>query len=101
MDIFTEWHNAYYLFAGHNCDIYDLTLKLFISKNDWENNKMFESDLPQENLLGCEDYDNETVCCKYFLTPYDAKVGIAFKHPADANWTFDTEWSDCVDNMPV
>jgi len=41
MDIFTEWHNAYYLFAGHNCDIYDLTLKLFISKNDWENNKMF------------------------------------------------------------
>jgi hypothetical protein len=46
MDIFTEWHNGYYLFAGHNCDIYDLTLKLFISKNDWENNKMFESDMP-------------------------------------------------------
>ena len=96
MDIFTEWHNAYYLFAGHNCGIYDLNLKLFISRNDWENNVVMTSE--DANLLGCADVDNETVACKYFLTPANSKLGIAFKNGSDADWTYDTEWSDCVDN---
>ena len=45
--------------------------------------------------------DQETYCCEYFLTPYNNKLGIAFNYGADANWTFDTEWSDCVDNTPM
>jgi hypothetical protein len=96
MDIFTEWHNGYYLFAGHNCGIYDLTLKLYISKNDVDNHLNMISD---ERELECEDIDNETKCCKFFLTPSTSKLGLAFNFPSDANWTFDTEWSDCVDNQ--
>jgi hypothetical protein len=99
MDIYTEWHNEYRLFAGHNCDIYDLKLKLYISKNDWENNKRMMSDFPEEYSLGCDEVDNETVCCEFMMHPKNSKLGIAFNYPADANWTFDTEWSDCVDNM--
>jgi len=48
MDIYTEWHNSYYLFAGHNCDIYDLKLKLYISKNDWDNQKKWMNDFPED-----------------------------------------------------
>jgi len=68
MDIYTEWHNAYYLFAGHNCGIYDLTLKLFFSKSDFESKKWVTEDAKDE---GCEPVasDPDTICCKYFLTP--------------------------------
>lgn len=34
-DIRNHWHNGYFLWAGHNCEIYDLTLKVYFPKEAW------------------------------------------------------------------
>jgi hypothetical protein len=94
MDIDVEWHNRYFLFVGHNCDIYDLSLKLFISKNDWESKKWITDDADEKE---CTEYDADTMCCEFFMKPENNKLGIAFDYPADGDWTYETTWSDCID----
>jgi len=97
MNIFTEWHNEYRLFAGHNCEIFDLKLTVFMSPNDYENNlSMISSDHANAE---CKFADNETYCCEFVLTPATNKLGLAFDVGSDAGWTFETEWTDCVENM--
>ena len=49
-DIRNEWMNGYYIWAGHNCAVYDLLVKLYIPKNAWMERKLFMS-----NDMDCTD----------------------------------------------
>lgn len=42
-EIKNVWHNGYFLWAGHNCDIYDLALKVLVPKDAWINRRTWTS----------------------------------------------------------
>jgi hypothetical protein len=96
-EIHNEWHNGYSFFAGHDCEIYDLTLTVMARKSDWDEHLTNVSSDAQE--LGCEDIGAFDRACRYFITPRNAKLGIKFDMNADVDLYYETEWTNCVDEI--
>jgi hypothetical protein len=96
MDVSTNWHNGYYFFAGHDCDIYDLTLSVMAKKTDWDDKQLLMSSDAQ--MIGdCEEIGVFDRLCKFFLTPDNPKLGIAFDADAEVDLYYETEWTHCID----
>ena len=74
---------GYSFFAGHDCEIYDLTLTVMARKSDWDEHLTNVSSDAQE--LGCEDIGAFDRACRYFITPRNAKLGIKFDMDADVD----------------
>jgi len=74
LDLFTQWNNGYFFWAGHDCDIYDLTLTVMASDNDWDNNLTYLSSDAIE--LGCQEIGAGDRACNFFMTPDNGKFGI-------------------------
>merc|ERR1711966_435184 len=51
-DIRNEWHNGYYLWAGQNCEIYDLWVRIYVPQDAWETRKIWET-----SDMVCEEED--------------------------------------------
>jgi len=102
-DIQNHWHNGYFLWAGHDCEIYDLTLKLYVPKDAWQNRRTWtSSDSNQIGEAECSETSEDCVVM-FFITPMNPKLGLGFNAEGDpVNVRFETEsWTDCVDNMEV
>lgn len=95
LEIHNEWHNGYNLFAGHDCEIYDLTLTVMARRNDWDNH--FQAASSDAQPLGCEDIGTFDRACKYILHPTNNKLGIRFDADADVDLWYETEWANCVE----
>jgi len=97
-DIRNEWHNGYYLWAGQNCEIYDLWVRIYVPRNAWENRKIWEtSDMDCQE----ESCDGEECNALFKITPMNPRLGIAFDGTGDeVNFRFETErWAPCVEEM--
>lgn len=107
LETYTEWHNSYYFFAGHDCGIYDLELTLTTSVGYYDNNmiELSEDARPLNPAEVCKtEPDGEYDECVFILKPSNRKLGIHFSYdPAVpdvvADLRIQTKWYDCVDNM--
>merc|ERR1712127_604995 len=88
-DIRNEWHNGYYLWAGQNCEIYDLWVRIYVPQDAWENRKIWET-----SDMVCEEEDCEDGECNalFKITPANPRLGIAFDGQGEeVNFRFETE----------
>jgi len=75
LEIHTEWENGYKFFAGHDCKIYDLELKVMAKKEDWDTHRQMTSS--DADMIGtCEDIGVFDRLCTFKLTPENNKLGI-------------------------
>merc|ERR1712110_1202163 len=74
LEIHNEWVNGYNLFAGHDCEIYDLHLTIMARRTDWD-----------EHLESISSDVHE--------------LGIRFDSSADVDLYYETEWIHTVKNM--
>merc|ERR1712038_144034 len=95
LDIATHWVNGYYFFAGHDCDIYNLTLTVMVQKLDW-NEKKTAITSDAEQLGDCTEIGVQDLACKFRLTPENNKLGIAFNTDAVVDLYYESEWADVV-----
>jgi hypothetical protein len=99
-DIRNEWHNGYYLWAGQNCEIYDLWVRIYVPQDAWENRKVWET-----SDMTCieENCDGDECNALFKITPANPRLGIAFDGQGEeVNFRFETErWAPCVDEMTV
>ena len=96
-EIHNEWNNGYNFFAGHDCEIYDLTLTVMARKTDWDQHLTnISSDAEQ---LGCEDIGTFDRACRFLIHPTNNKLGIRFDSTADVDLYYETEWQNCIENM--
>jgi len=97
-DIRNEWHNGYYLWAGQNCEIYDLWVRIYVPQDAWENRKIWET-----SDMQCleEECDGDECNALFKITPANPRLGIAFDGQGEeVNFRFETErWAPCVDEM--
>jgi len=99
LDIYIEWKNGYFLFAGHDCDIYDLTLNVLVPMDDWDTKLRWETS--DADFITCDQSSEAGFYeCQFFVTPNNNKLGLAFEPEATADFRFETTWTDCIDNMP-
>merc|ERR1712176_70606 len=97
LEIHNEWQNGYNFFAGHDCTIYDLTLTVMARKSDWDEHlDEISSDAKEP---GCQDIGTFDRACKFMLSPSNNKLGIKFDADADVDLYYETEWTNCLDNM--
>jgi len=99
-DIRNEWHNGYYLWAGQNCEIYDLWVRIYFPAGAWVNGKIWESsdmDLVEESCDAAADECNAL----FKITPSNPRLGLAFSGTdGEVNFRFETErWAPCVAEM--
>merc|ERR1712110_810466 len=97
LEIHNEWINGYNLFAGHDCEIYDLHLTIMARRTDWDEH--LESISSDVHELGCNDIGTLDRACKYSITPGNNKLGIRFDSSADVDLYYETEWIHTVKNM--
>jgi len=98
-DIRNEWHNGYYLWAGQNCAIYDLWVRIYVPQDAWENRKIWEtSDMDCLEEPAC---DGEECIVRFKITPANPRLGLAFDGQGEeVNFRFETErWAPCVEEM--
>ena len=97
-DIRNEWHNGYYLWAGQNCEIYDLWVRIYVPQDAWENRKLWET-----SDMDCveDSCDGEECNALFKITPMNPRLGIAFTGTdGEINFRFETErWAPCVEEM--
>ena len=97
-DIRNEWHNGYYLWAGQNCEIYDLWVRIYVPQDAWENRKIWET-----SDMNCieETCDGDECNALFKITPANPRLGIAFDGQGEeVNFRFETErWAPCVEEM--
>jgi len=101
-DIRNHWNDGYFLWAGHNCDIYDLTLKIHFPKDAWLNRRTWTSSDMNCLSESCNDETNECEAT-FFITPMNPKLGLGFDDDGTPiEFRFETEnWSECVDNYEI
>ena len=49
------WEAGYKIFIGHDCDIYELSIKIMMSKKDFEENMIYHSEGAQDQIIQYED----------------------------------------------
>ena len=99
-DIRNEWHNGFFLWAGHNCEIYDLTLKIFFPKDAYMNRKLWMSS-DMDCLSETCNTDSDECEAVFKITPNNPRLGVGFdSNGPPVNFRFETQkWEDCVDGM--
>merc|ERR1712176_1650665 len=67
-DIRNHWNNGYFLWTGHNCEIYDLKLKLHFPQEAWLTRRTWTS---SDMKYLSETCDDETQECEatFLITP--------------------------------
>jgi len=99
LDISTSWVNGYYFFAGHDCDIYDLTLTVMAKKTDWDERMTTMN--TDANMLDCEDIGNFDRACYFTLSHKYPKLGIAFDSDAEVDLYYETAWESVITTEAV
>ena len=97
-DIRNEWHNGYYLWAGQNCEIYDLWVRIYVARDAWENRKIWETSDMNCVEESCEDDECNAL---FKISPANPRLGVAFDGQGEeVNFRFETErWAPCVEDM--
>lgn len=99
-DIRNEWHNGYFLWAGQNCNFYDIEVRIYFPQEAWENRKVWET----SDIIRSEANCDGNECSALFkITPHNPRLGIAFDGQGDeVNFRFETtNWQEMEDEMTV
>lgn len=97
-DIRNTWHNGYILWAGHDCEIYDLKLKVHVPKEAWETRRTWTSS-DMECLS--EECDDTECVATFFMHPNNSKLALGFDAEGEPiDFKFETEsWTECIEGM--
>ena len=101
-DIREHWQNGYHVWAGHDCEYYDLAFTLYIQRADYDRIEFINEDADYSD--SCENDTSASECAlDFFVRPTNPSVGIRFAFDASAapvELEYETiEWTECVENM--
>ena len=89
------WEAGYKIFVGHDCAIYELSIKIMMSKQDFEENMIFHSTGAHDSIVLYEDIGSGDSAMTFRLTPDSPTLGLMLSDKAEANVHYDTYWQYC------